>query len=211
MPRKSLPTRLAATAALLLAVGALSAPAASAKASDASPGDAYALPMQILGRFRSDRVMRRPTPPRVHDPRGGRPAKCGGECVFGDPSTGDTEVEGTVVRLVVEKLPSGGVDKPVWLWWSGTGATKADVDRCRQSFLCRFDIEASAPCAWTVDRPHRDLPPRTSTAPRAAGVRQACRRPCRGHGRAAGRGGRGARKDRCGEQHGRRRSGDTET
>ena len=40
MPRKSLPTRLAATAALLLATGALSAPAASA---DPSPGDAYVL------------------------------------------------------------------------------------------------------------------------------------------------------------------------
>jgi hypothetical protein len=29
-------------------------------------------------------------------------------------------IEGTVIRLVVEKLPSGGVNKPVWLWWSGT-------------------------------------------------------------------------------------------
>ncbi|MFJ2888721.1 MULTISPECIES: acyl carrier protein [unclassified Streptomyces] len=43
MPRKSLPTRLAATAALLLAAGALSAPAASAAPSDAAPGDAYVL------------------------------------------------------------------------------------------------------------------------------------------------------------------------
>ncbi|WNE94022.1 acyl carrier protein [Streptomyces luomodiensis] len=43
MPRKPLPTRLAATAALLLTAGALSAPAASAKSSDASPGDAYTL------------------------------------------------------------------------------------------------------------------------------------------------------------------------
>ncbi|MEV6509694.1 acyl carrier protein [Streptomyces sp. NPDC051642] len=43
MPRKSLPTRLAATAALLLATGALSAPAASAAPSDAAPGDAYVL------------------------------------------------------------------------------------------------------------------------------------------------------------------------
>lgn len=43
MPRKSLPTRLAATAALLLAAGTLSAPAASAKPSDASRGDAYVL------------------------------------------------------------------------------------------------------------------------------------------------------------------------
>jgi hypothetical protein len=50
-------------------------------------------------------------------------------------------IEGTVIRLVVEKPPSGGVNKPVWLWWSGTGATEADVDRCRQSFLRLFDIE----------------------------------------------------------------------
>ncbi|WP_327403227.1 acyl carrier protein [Streptomyces sp. NBC_01288] len=43
MPRKSLPTRLAATAALLLTAGALSAPTASAAPSDAAPGDAYVL------------------------------------------------------------------------------------------------------------------------------------------------------------------------
>lgn len=41
----------------------------------------------------------------------------------------------------MRKLPSGGVNKPVWLWWSGTAATKADVDRCWQSFLRRFDLE----------------------------------------------------------------------
>ncbi len=41
----------------------------------------------------------------------------------------------------VEKLPSGGVNKPVWLWWSRAGATKVHVDRCWQSFLRRFDIE----------------------------------------------------------------------
>lgn len=40
----------------------------------------------------------------------------------------------------MEKLPSGGVNKPVWLWWSGTGAAETDVDRCCQSFLRRFDI-----------------------------------------------------------------------
>ncbi|QUW95414.1 hypothetical protein KE639_06683 [Streptomyces sp. V17-9] len=140
------------------------------------------LPVEILGRLRSDRVMRRPTPPRVYDPKGGRPPKHGGEFVFGDPSTWGVEqavtmtdtrlygkataqawdrlhprltrraawsdhdgplpiIEGTVLRLVVEKMPSGGVNKPVWLWWSGTGATEADVDRCWQSFLRRFDLE----------------------------------------------------------------------
>ncbi len=32
------------------------------------------LPIEILGRMRSDRVLRRPTPPRVYNPEGGRPA-----------------------------------------------------------------------------------------------------------------------------------------
>lgn len=49
------------------------------------------LPVEILGRLRSDRVLRRPTPPRVYDPKGGRPPKHGGKFVFGDPSTWDTE------------------------------------------------------------------------------------------------------------------------
>jgi hypothetical protein len=114
------------------------------------------LPVKILGRLSSDRVMRRPTPPRVYDPKGGRLPKHGGEFVFGDRATWGTEqavtvtdtrlygkataqawdrlhprltrraawidhdgplpiIEGTVIRLVVEKLPSGGVNKPVWL------------------------------------------------------------------------------------------------
>lgn len=54
-------------------------------------------------------------------------------------------IEGTVIRLAVEKLPSGGVNKPLWLWWSGTAATTTDLDRCWQSFLRRFDIERSKP------------------------------------------------------------------
>ncbi len=31
-------------------------------------------------------------------------------------------IEGMAIRSEVERLPSGGVNKPVWLWWSGTGA-----------------------------------------------------------------------------------------
>ncbi|MBT2381528.1 hypothetical protein AMK21_10280 [Streptomyces sp. CB00316] len=45
------------------------------------------LPIEILGWLRSGRVMRRPTPLRVYDPKAGRPPKHGGEFVFGDPST----------------------------------------------------------------------------------------------------------------------------
>ncbi|GAU65967.1 Clp family protein [Streptomyces sp. NBRC 110611] len=32
------------------------------------------------------------------------------------------------------------MNKPVWLWWSGTDATTDDVNRCRQSFLRRFAL-----------------------------------------------------------------------
>jgi hypothetical protein len=45
------------------------------------------LPVRVLGRMRSDRVLRRPTHPGVHNPLGGRFSKHGGEFVFGDPAT----------------------------------------------------------------------------------------------------------------------------
>jgi hypothetical protein len=84
------------------------------------------LPVEILGRLRSDRVMRRPTPPRVYDPKGGRPPKHGGEFVFGDPATWGTEQAVTVTdtrlygkataqawdRLHPEADPAGGLDRP---------------------------------------------------------------------------------------------------
>jgi len=46
-----------------------------------------------------------------------------------------------VIRLRVDHLPSGGVNKPVWLWWSGVDATDTDVDHCWHMYLRRFDIE----------------------------------------------------------------------
>lgn len=139
------------------------------------------LPVEILGRMRSDRVLRRTAPPRVCGTNG-RPPKHGGEFVFGDPATWgqpaavtttDTRlygmaraqawdrlhprltrraawnahegplpiIAGTVIRLTVDHLPSGGANKPVWLWWSKVDASATDVDRCWQAFLRRFDIE----------------------------------------------------------------------
>ncbi|MFJ2434412.1 NF041680 family putative transposase [Streptomyces anulatus] len=139
------------------------------------------LPVQVLGRMRSDRVLRRAVPACKPGTRG-RPPRHGGEFVFGDPATWNTPdaqtvtatrlygtatarswdrlhprlthrsawttqlgalpvIEGTVIRLQVEHLPSGATPKPVWLWWSGTDATTADVDRLWQAFLRRFDIE----------------------------------------------------------------------
>ncbi|MFE5947969.1 NF041680 family putative transposase [Streptomyces sp. NPDC056480] len=139
------------------------------------------LPVQVLGRMRSDRVLRRAVPPREPGVRG-RPPRHGGEFVFGDPATWNTPdaqtvtatrlhgtatarawdrlhprlthrsawtaqlgalpvIEGTVIRLQAEHLPSGATPKPVWLWWPGTDATPAGIDLLWQAFLRRFDIE----------------------------------------------------------------------
>ncbi|MET8509718.1 NF041680 family putative transposase, partial [Streptomyces sp. NPDC004787] len=53
------------------------------------------LPVQVLARMRSDRVLRRPAPPRQPHTRG-RPARHGGEFVFGQPDTWDTPDTETV-------------------------------------------------------------------------------------------------------------------
>jgi len=50
-------------------------------------------------------------------------------------------IDGTLIRLQVDRLPGDRDPKPVWLWCSRTGATAEDVDRCWQAFLRRFDIE----------------------------------------------------------------------
>ncbi|MDG4759259.1 NF041680 family putative transposase [Micromonospora sp. WMMD710] len=139
------------------------------------------LPVQVLARMRSDRVLRRAVPPR-RPGTVGRPPRHGGEFVFGDLATwgepdaatvADTRlygtawarawdrlhprlthrsawtaaakvlpvIEGTVIRLEVDHLPSGATPKPVWLWWSGVDATSDDVNLLWQTFLRRFDIE----------------------------------------------------------------------
>lgn len=139
------------------------------------------LPVQVLGRMRSDRVLRRAAPPREPGTRG-RPPRHGGEFVFGDQTTWNTPdaqsvtdtrlygtataqawdrlhprlthrsawaaelgvlpvIKGTVILLQVDRLPSGAIPKPVWLWWSGTDATTTQIDLLWQAFLRRFDIE----------------------------------------------------------------------
>ncbi|GLZ36609.1 hypothetical protein Acsp05_02340 [Actinokineospora sp. NBRC 105648] len=139
------------------------------------------LPITVLGRMRTDRVLRRPVPPQ---PPGtlGRPRRHGDEFAFGDPNTwGEPDVtidtttrlhgpalirawdrlhprlthriawaghdgalpiiEGTVIRLEVQRLPSGAIPKPVWLWHSRTDLSHTEVDLAWQAFLRRFDIE----------------------------------------------------------------------
>ncbi|MFJ2406915.1 NF041680 family putative transposase [Streptomyces xanthochromogenes] len=45
------------------------------------------LPVELVGRLRSDRNLRLPKPPRVHDPRGGRPPRHGKEFRLAAPQT----------------------------------------------------------------------------------------------------------------------------
>jgi DDE superfamily endonuclease len=139
------------------------------------------LPVAVLVRMRSDRVLRRPAP--FHTPGAiGRPRRHGDEFVFGDPATwGEPDIttrtdtrrygpalarawnrlhprlthrtawtahtgnlpiiEGTVIRLEVDRLPSGAIPKPVWLWHSQTDLDPVMVDLLWQAFLRRFDIE----------------------------------------------------------------------
>lgn len=138
------------------------------------------LPVQVLTRMRSDRVLRRAAPARTPGTNG-RPPRHGAEFLFRDPGSWGTPdvatatdtrlygqavarawdrlhpkltrraawadcpnlplLHGTVIRLQVDRLPSGAIPKPVWLWWSRTDASPAEVDRIWQAFLRRFDIE----------------------------------------------------------------------
>jgi nucleotide-binding universal stress UspA family protein len=50
-------------------------------------------------------------------------------------------VEGTLIRLVVDRLPGDRNPKPVWLWASTAGLDPAAVDRLWQAYLRRFDVE----------------------------------------------------------------------
>ena len=50
-------------------------------------------------------------------------------------------VEGTLIRLQVERLPGQRDAEPLWLWSSRAGATAEAVNRAWQAFLRRFDIE----------------------------------------------------------------------
>lgn len=163
------------------------------------------LPVRVLARLRSDRVLRRQPPPWVARAHGGRKPRHGGEFIFSDPASWhepdvttrtDTRLygaavarawhrlhprltrraawadcpdlpilHGTVIRLDVDRLPSGAKAKPVWLWWStGIGENHHEpdpdpgtVDLLWQAFLRRFDIEHTfrmlkQTLGWTVPK-----------------------------------------------------------
>jgi hypothetical protein len=155
------------------------------------------LPVQVLVRMRSDRVLAFPTPPRQPGARG-RPARHGARFAFADPGSWPTPahattthttrygaaharswdrlhptlartgawtdhdgqlpiMEGTVIRLQVDRLPGTGTPKPLWLWHCAAAATAEQVDRIWQMFLRRFDLEHTfrflkQTLGWTTPR-----------------------------------------------------------
>jgi hypothetical protein len=50
-------------------------------------------------------------------------------------------IDGTLIRLQVDRLPGDRDPQPVWLWSSRTQITAAGMDLLWQSFLRRFDLE----------------------------------------------------------------------
>lgn len=139
------------------------------------------LPVDLVGRLRSDRVFCLPAPPRVAG-QVGRPRRHGDVLDLDEPAghldptvctVNETSrygvafvdawdrahprlarragwaghcgplptVEGTVIRLRVDRLPGDRHPKPVWLWASATGLDPAGVDRIWQAYLRRFDVE----------------------------------------------------------------------
>lgn len=50
-------------------------------------------------------------------------------------------IEGTLIRLQVDRLPGDRDPRPVWLWHSRAGAAPGEVNRAWQAFLRRFDLE----------------------------------------------------------------------
>jgi hypothetical protein len=50
-------------------------------------------------------------------------------------------VEGTLVRLQVDRLPGQRDAEPLWLWSSRAGTSAGEVNRTWQAFLRRFDLE----------------------------------------------------------------------
>jgi hypothetical protein len=155
------------------------------------------LPVELLGRLRSDRVMQLPAPPRQPGTKG-RPRKHGCGLALADPATWPAPpittstvtarygtavtaawdrvhprltrraawldhdgplpvIEGTLIRLTVDHLPGDRDPRPVWLWFSRTGAAPAEVDRLWQAFLRRFDLEHTfrlfkQVLGWTVPK-----------------------------------------------------------
>ncbi len=81
------------------------------------------LPVQVLARMRSDRVLRRAAPPWIPRPHGGRKPRHGGEFIFGDPAswgpadvatTTETRLYGTATARAWDRLHPRLTRRAAW-------------------------------------------------------------------------------------------------
>jgi hypothetical protein len=91
------------------------------------------LPVEVLGRMRSDRVLARPSPPWMPG-TSGRPPKHGGEFVFGDPTTWaveqavtttDTRLYGTAIAQAWDRLHPRSTRRAAWTMKDHCRSSKA--------------------------------------------------------------------------------------
>ena len=145
-------------------------------------------PIEVVGRLRSDRVLRLPKPPRppatwpapqhttsTDTARYGTAVAASGDRVpprlthrgcWIDHHGELPVIEGTLIRLQVAHLPGDRAPKPLWLWTSNPTAAGLEIDRAWQAFLRRFDLDHTfrflkQTLGWTAPK-LRDPPPRTA-------------------------------------------------
>jgi hypothetical protein len=82
------------------------------------------LPVELAGRLRSDRALRLPAPPRVYQPKGGRPPKHGKEFSLARPQTwtepsvvtvNDTPRYGKAEARAWDRLPPELQQRSAWI------------------------------------------------------------------------------------------------
>ncbi|GAA3939179.1 hypothetical protein Aau02nite_47950 [Amorphoplanes auranticolor] len=78
---------------------------------------------------------------------------------YREPGGALSNVEGTLIRLRVSRLPGRRDREPktVWLWWHGDDPASLDLNRVWRAYLRRFDIEhtfrfAKQSLGWTTPK-----------------------------------------------------------
>jgi hypothetical protein len=145
-------------------------------------------PIEVVGRLRSDRVLRLPKPPRppatwpapqhttsTDTARYGTAVAASGNRVpprlthrgcWIDHHGELPVIEGTLIRLQVEHLPGDRDPKPVWPWSSVTGATAADGIAGGRRSCAAATWHTPSGCSnrpW-AGPPRRSAPPKRRTA-----------------------------------------------
>ncbi|MEU2113961.1 transposase [Streptomyces sp. NPDC019507] len=120
------------------------------------------LPAQVLGRMRTDRVMRKPVPvPSVSPPQGGRPPKHGKEFRFAKPDTRGEPVDGLAAGETVPAC-AGAVASALVITRAAavTSLTPAPLRRFVRELNCVSSIRRCGEC---LNAPEHPSPPCVTT------------------------------------------------